>query len=261
MKYQVCTLGKETEQGREVVKTETVTAETIAQATEKATAKGYKIADIRVYPYCTPGDGDGQMALARHALASVENWERRNNNAVLNPQRRTVWEREDMIMAACEAIAAVFAENPRANMHLLKTTAFSAIRTEQAKKERNSEREYMPGWIGCNVTPREARSTCPQLDKIIREAVKTADMTEGQMSALLMSYDDGKSAQEIAETTGTKRATVYQTLYRAYYKVLSRALEIDGDMSAFTAAGYTGEDIDETLAILRKRARWDKKKG
>lgn len=261
MKYQICLLGKETEQGREVVKTFNVTAETIAKATEQATAKGYNLADVRVYPFCTPSDGEGQLELARHTLASVENWERRNNNAVLNPQRRNVWEREDMVSVACLAINAVFADNPRANMHTLKTTAFSAIRTEQGKKDRNSEREYMPGWIGCNVTPREARATCPQLDKVIREAVKSADMTGGQMNALIMSYEDGKSAQQIAEETGTKRATVYQSLYRAYYKVLARAVEIDKNLQAFTAAGYTGEDIDETLAILRKRARWDKKKA
>lgn len=259
--YQVCVLGDATDNGRAVIKTETVEAETISQATEQATANGYKLANIRVYPFCTPEDGDGQMNLARHTLASVENWERRNENAVMNPQRRNAWEREDMVSVACVAIAAVFQENPTADMHTLKTTAFSAIRAEQARKDRNSEREYMPGWIGCNVTPREARATCPALDKLVQAAVKSADMTDGQMNALLMSYEHGKSAQDIAEETGTKRATVYQTLYRAYYKVLSRAVEIDPDMDAFTAAGYTPEDIDETLAILRKRARWDKKRG
>lgn len=260
MKYQICTLGNATEQGRAVVKTETVEADTISMATEHATANGYKLADIRVYPFCTPEDGDGQLELARHTLASVENWERRNENAVLNPQRRNAWEREDMVSVACVAIAAVFTENPAADMHTLKTTAFSAIRAEQSRKDRNSEREYLPGWSACNVTPREARATCPALDKLVQAAVKSADMTEGQMSALLMSYEQGKSAQDIAKETGTKRATVYQTLYRAYYKVLARAVEIDSDLTAFTAAGYTGEDIDETLAILRKRARWDKKK-
>lgn len=260
MKYQICTLGAATEQGRTVTATAQVEADTIAQATEQATAQGYKLADIRVYPFCTPTDGAAQMELARHTLASVENWERRNNNAVLNPQRRNIWEREDMVMIACVAINAIFAENAAANMHTLKTAAFSAIRTEQGKKDRNSEREYMPGWIVCNVTPQEARATCPALDNLIKKAVKSAEMTEGQMNALLLSYEQGKSAQDIADETGTKRATVYQTLYRAYYKVLSRAVEIDTDLKAFTAAGYTTSDIDETLNILRHRARWDKKK-
>jgi len=100
MKYQICTLGTDTTNGRTVTGIELATADTIAQATEQATANGHKLADIRVYPFCTPTDGDGQMALARHTLASVENWERRNNSAVLNPQNRNAWEREDMIMTA-----------------------------------------------------------------------------------------------------------------------------------------------------------------
>lgn len=260
MKYQICKLGKDTNDGRAVIATEQITADTIKDATEQATANGHKLADIRVYPFCTPTDGAGQIALARHTLASVENWERRNNNAVLNPQRRNQWEKEDLIMVACVAINAIFSENPGADMHELKSAAFSAICTEQKKKDRNSEREYMPGWAACNVTPREARAACPALDRLIQNAVKSADMTDGQMAALLMSYEDGKTAQEIADETGTKRATVYQTLYRAYYKVLSRAVELDPDLQAFTLACYTAEDIDETLAILRKRARWDKKK-
>lgn len=257
IEYQVCVLDAKHES---VIATEQVVATSVRQATKQAIENGHKLADIRVYPFCTPTDGEGQLALARFTLASVENWERRNNYAVMNPQERNQWEREDMIMVACVAINAIFAENPAANMHELKTAAFSAIHAEQARKDRNSEREYMPGWAACNVTPREARSSCPALDKLVQAAVKSADMTDGQMRALLLAYEQSKTAQEIADKTGTKRATVYQTLYRAYYKVLSRAVELDADLSAFTLAGYTGEDIDETLAILRKRARWDKKK-
>ncbi len=131
MKYQICTLGAATEQGRTVTATAQVEADTIAQATEQATAQGYKLADIRVYPFCTPTDGAAQMELARHTLASVENWERRNNNAVLNPQRRNIWEREDMVMIACVAINAIFAENAAADMHTLKTAEEAIEETEK----------------------------------------------------------------------------------------------------------------------------------
>ena len=181
--YQICVLSKAANGDTVVAHTENVFADTIAGATEQATAKGYKLADVRVYPFCTPSDGEGQMELARHTLASYENWERRNSYAVLNPQDRNEWEREDLIMIACVAILAVFEGNPNANMHELKTTAFSAIRTEQGRKERNSKREFFPGWTVCNVTPRQARASCPQLDRLIRESVKTANLTDGQMSA------------------------------------------------------------------------------
>lgn len=257
MKYQICTLDPDI-MTHIVTKTRNIDAKDIKEATEKATEDGAKLSLVRVYPLCTPEDGAGIMELARHTVASVENWERRNNNAVMNPMRRNIQEREDMAQTACLAICAKFEENPGANMHELKTAAFSAIRAEQSRKERNSEREYMPGWIVCNVTPREARATFPALDRLIKQAVEAADMTEGQMNALTLSYTDGKSAQDIAEETGVKRATVYQSLYRAYYKVLAKAVEIDENLEVFRAAGYTAEDIDETLDILRKRARWKK---
>lgn len=262
--YQICVLSKTANDETVVTHTENVFADTIAGAMEQAAMKGYNLEDVRVYPYCTPTDGESQLALAKYTLASVENWERRKNRYVLDPQERTNWDREDMIMAACIAILAVFEKDPHANMHELKTTAFATIRAEKERFARISSHEFTPSWaqnwIVCNVVPRYPRSNCPQLDELIRKAVDTADMTSGQMRVLLMSYRDEKTAYEIAVTLGIQRATVYQSLYRAYYKVLSRALEIDPDMSAFTAAGYTVEDIAETLATLRRRARWNRKK-
>lgn len=256
MLYQICILNKATEQEKATVaKTALVQADNIKQATEQATAE-YDRASFRVYPYCTPQDGEGQLALAQHTLHSVENWERRNDNAVLEPFKRTAEDKEDFIMCACVAFASVFAENPSADMHTLKTTAFSAIRAEQMKRDRNSEREYMPGWIACNVTPRTAKATFPALDRLTRNAVETAEMTENQAQVLNMAYSDGMTAQDIAEALNIKRATVYQTLYRAYFKVLARMVEIDSNLHAFTEAGYTAEDIDEMQTILRKRARW-----
>lgn len=256
MLYQICVLNKATETARATVRhTSVIEADNITQATAQAEQTNSR-SELRVYPYCTPTDGEGQLALAQHTLRSVENWERRNDNAVMEPYKRTPEDREDFIMCACVAFAAIFAENPSADMHTLKTSAFAAIRAEQAKRDRNSEREYMPGWIACNITPRTAKATFPALDRLTRNAVETADMTENQARVLSMAYQDGQSAQDIADALNIKRATVYQTLYRAYYKVLARMVELDSDLRAFTEAGYTAEDIDEMQAILRKRARW-----
>lgn len=256
MLYQICVLNKATETTKATVKhTALVEADNIMQATAQAEGK-HDRASFRVYPYCTAQDGEGQLALAQHTLRSVENWERRNDNAVLEPFKRTAEDREDYIMCACVAFAVIFAENPSADMHTLKTAAFSAIRAEQAKRDRNSEREYLPGWSACNITPRTAKATFPALDRLTRKAVETADMTENQARVLNMAYQDGQSAQDIADALNIKRATVYQTLYRAYFKVLARMVELDRDLRAFTEAGYTAEDIDEMQTILRKRARW-----
>lgn len=256
MLYQICILNKATDTTKATVKdTYTTDAPDIITATAQAEGK-YDRASFRVYPYCTAQDGEGQLALAQHTLRSVEHWERRNDNAVLEPFKRTAEDREDFIMTACVTFAAIFAENPSADMHTLKTAAFSAIRAEQARRDRNSEREYLPGWSACNITPRTAKATFPALDRLTREAVATADMTENQARVLNMAYQDGQGAQDIADALNIKRATVYQTLYRAYYKVLARMVEIDSNLRAFTEAGYTAEDIDEMQAILRKRARW-----
>lgn len=256
MLYQVCVLNKATDKEKHTVKsTKVVEAKDIAQATAWA-EQNHARAVVRVYPYCTAQDGDGQLKLARHTLNSVEKWERCNDNAALEPYKRTQEDRDDFIMCACVAFATIFAENPHADMHTLKTAAFAAIRAEQVRRARNSEREYLPGWDMCNITPRTAKATFPALDALTRKAAQTADMTENQARVLDMVYQDGKSAQNIADELNVKRATVYQTLYRAYYKVLAQMVELDNNLNVFMEAGYTGEDIDEILAILRRRARW-----
>lgn len=255
MLYQICVLNKATESKKATVKhTALVEADNIIKATEQAEGK-YDRASFRVYPYCTPQDGEGQLALARYTLRSVENWERRNNNAVLEPFRRTAEDREDYIMCACVAFAVIFADNPSADMHTLKTAAFSAIRAEQAKRDRNSEREYLPGWSVCNITPRTAKATFPALDRLVRRAVEEVELTDAQARILNMSYNDGQTAQDIADALNIGRTAVYRALYRAYYKILLRMVEIDSNLHTFTEAGYTAEDIDEVMNIMHKRAK------
>lgn len=255
MLYQICVLNKATESKKATVKhTALVEADNIIKATEQAEGK-YDRASFRVYPYCTAQDGEGQMELARHTLRSVEHWERRNNNAVLEPFKRTPEDREDFIMCACVAFAVIFANNPSADMHTLKTAAFSAIRAEQARRDRNSEREYLPGWSACNITPRTAKATFPALDRLIRRAVSEVELTDIQIRILDMSYNDGQTAQDIADALNIGRTAVYRALYRAYYKILLRMVEIDRDLRTFTEAGYTAEDIDEVMNILYKRAK------
>lgn len=255
MLYQICVLNKATETTKATVNhTILVEADNIMQATAQAEGK-HDRATFRVYPYCTAQDGEGQLALAQHTFRSVENWERRNDNAALEPFRRTPEDREDYIMCACVAFASIFADNPSADMHTLKTAAFSAIRAEQAKRDRNSEREYVPGWGACNITPRTAKATFPALDRLARQAVETADMTDTQARILNMSYMDGQSAQDITDALDLGRTAVYRALYRAYYKILLRMIEIDTDLRTFTEAGYTAEDIDEIVNLLHKRAK------
>lgn len=255
MLYQICVLNKATESKQATVNhTAIVEADNIMQATAQATAE-HDRTSFRVYPYCTPQDGEGQLALAQHTLRSVENWERRNDNAVMEPFKRTAEDREDYIMCACVAFAIIFADNPSADMHTLKMAAFSAIRAEQARRDRNSEREYLPGWGACNITPRTAKATFPALDRLVRRAVEDVELTDTQARILNMSYNDGQNAQDIADALNIGRTAVYRALYRAYYKILLRMVEIDSNLHTFTEAGYTAEDIDEVMNIMHKRAK------
>ena len=79
------------------------------------------------------------------------------------------------------------------------------------------------------------------------------------MEALMLRYDEDLSVIEIAERTNRTRDRVYVSLYKAYYKTLKRAAELDGaELPTFKLAGYTAEDIAETLATLRQRGRMNK---
>ena len=252
-KYQICTLGKDSNDKPVVTSVELVTADTLKQACEYANEKHGK-ADCRVYPYCTKEDGESQLRLAEHTLASFEKWERRNNNAVLNPQNRNEWDKEDYIMLACIAINAVLEDKPNATMHELKTMAFKAIANEQKSNERKAEREYNPDFIMCNIAPRTARATIPELDKLFRLAIDKADLTDKQM-AIVSYMMDGLSIANIAELMEITKGATQNTLYSAEYKTLCKAVELDKELSTFELMGLTAEDVDNIKIILAKRAR------
>ncbi len=252
--YQVCRIDTATKTATAL---EVIQAETIQDAATAANAK-YPRDTTRIYPLVTLDNPDTITEMARFTLASVENWERRNNYAVMNPIKRNQWDKEDYTSIAAVAIIATLTDNPRANMYDVKSAAFSAIRAYQAKQDRNSEREYIPGWVTCNVQPRLPRATCPALDKLIRKAVDGAELSEVQREIFFMSYDEEMSAADIAEKTGKARQNVYKNLAKSYYWILSKAVELDTGGAIFAAAGYTPDDIAETLATMRKRGGMNK---
>lgn len=254
-KYQICTVDKEK---RTAAVLETVDAETLKEAVE--VAGKYPRTTTRVYPLVTLENPDTIVEMARFTLASVENWERRNNYAVMNPVKRSQWDREDYSSIATVAILDTLTENPRATMYDVKSAAFSAIRAYQQRQDRNSEKEYMPGWSGCNIAPRLPRSTFPALDKLMKQAIDATApaLSPVQMEVFTLSYGEDMAAADIAERTGKARQNVYKNLARAYFWVLSKAVEMDKGGHIFAQAGYTPDDIAETLATLRKRGGMNK---
>lgn len=257
IEYQVCNIDRDTKTAQVL---ETISAETLSGAVEIANGK-YQRANVRIYPLVTLDNPDSITEMSRFTLASVENWERRNNYAVLNPVKRSQWDKEDYMSIATIAIIDTLTNNPAANMYDVKSAAFSAIRAEQSRQSRNSEREYVPGWITCNVSPHDfkPRATCPALDNLIKKAIANTELTEAQREVFTLSYGEEMSAADIATATGKNRSKVYKGLYRAYYWVLSKAVEMDTDGRIFQQAGYTQEDITETLETLRKRGEMNKR--
>lgn len=255
-KYQVCKINRDTKTAAVL---EIITADTLQDAANAANTK-HPRATTRIYPYVTMDSPDTITDMAKFTVASVENWERRNNYAVLNPVKRNQWEKEDYTSIAALAIIDTLTSNPRADMYAVKSAAFSAIRAYQARQDRNSEREYMPGWSACNIAPRIARATCPALDRLIQQAIDAAAPTLSpvQMAVFTLSYGEEMSAADIAEKTGKARQNVYKNLAKAYYWILTKAVEIDADGAIFAAAGYTPDDIAETLATMRKRGGMNK---
>ncbi len=257
--YQVCSINKET--GTAVV-LGTIDADSIQAAIKAAnTQYSHDGLRIRTYPLVDLDSPSTIYAMARYTLNIFENWERRNNGAVLNPQERNQWDREDYIQDAVVSILSTLADNPAATMYDVGTAAYALIAARQKAKQRKSEREYNPGLLVCNIQPRRPRPTCPALDRLIRAAVDDVAPTlaPAQYEVFDLSYNGGMSAADIAEETGKARVTVYQNLYRAYYWVLLKAAEMDGEsLDTFRLAGYTSADIGETLVTLRKRGRMTK---
>lgn len=255
-KYQICAIDRENKTAKAL---EILTAETLQDAVTAANEK-YPRATVRIYPLVDMENPETIQDMAKFTLASVENWERRNNYAVMNPVNRNQWDKEDYTSVAAVAIIATLTDNPGANMYQVKSAAFSAIRAYQQRQDRNSEKEYNPGWVACNVQPRFPRATCPALDRLISRAIDATapTLSPAQVEVFTMSYQEEMSATDIAEKTGKARQNVYKNLAKAYYWILTKAVELDKDGAIFAAAGYTPDDIAETLATMRKRGGMNK---
>lgn len=249
--YQVCIFavnGKE----KTIKRTETIKAKNISNAAEIASTM-FPGETLRTYPLVSASDGQSIMEMAEFSLASYERWETRNNFAVNNPKNRSQFEKEDLVSVATLAIINKLRENPGATMYEVKSTAFSAIASEQKSKERLSEREYLPGWASCNIAPVGPRPTYPALDRMLAYAVDQADITDDQNVILQMYYIERKEVADIMAETGKSRSKVYRSLYRAYCRILDKAYNTEGSGDIFKAAGITKEDVETAIETMRKR--------
>lgn len=255
MLYQICILNKATKKDQVTVKhTLLVEANSMPEAS-KIAGQACDRSSFRVYPYCTPADGESQIELARYAFYSYEKFERRFSASVMNSYSRNQYDREDCISIACLEIASIFAEDPSADMYTLEKAAFAAISREEQSKQRRAARENNPDFIMHSISPRIAKATFPALDRLIRRAIETANLTERQMLVIDLAYYGGMSFNDMAEYIGVTKSCVAKFMNGAKAKVLAQMIELDKDLHTFTEAGITAEDIDEVQTAIRKRAR------
>lgn len=147
-KYQICTVNKEK---RTAAILETVDAEALKDAVEMAGK--YPRTTTRVYPLVTLDNPETIVEMARFTLASVENWERRNNYAVMNPAKRNQCDREDYSSIATVAILDTLTENPAATMYEVKSAAFSAIGHTSSGKTGIAKKSICPAGVGATLSP------------------------------------------------------------------------------------------------------------
>lgn len=250
MLYQIC-ITKRNGNDTAVTATATIAAATIADAYTAADNMPHdKTAAMRVYPYATADNADSVMDLAAYALRSFEKWERRNNYAVMNPINRTEEERQDLKQSAALAILETLHKNAAATMFDCSTAAFDTIAAIQKAYERKAEREYNPDWITCNITPKKAKATFPELDRLVKKAIAAADLTDNQTAVLYAVYG-GNTAADFAAMQGISKQSAYKAANAAYCKIVTAMIELDNGELA--AAGFTADELAEKIAELRRK--------
>ena len=186
-------------------------------------------------------------------LRSYERWELRNNYACENPRKRTPEQREDYIQDVVEITLRGLMDGH--DLRTIATDARKAIRREQSRMERNSERIYNPGWSACNVTPREPKNSYPAMARLLRTAMETAELTTIQRrraEEYIPLMESGVSFCNIAERVGKDEKAVRKMCYVILYKYAEQFPALDN--GALASYGITPDDMQDALAKLHKKS-------
>ena len=252
--YQVCHISGK---GKDKTATaaRTIEAESLADAyTATMETDGGK--DFLVYPLATLTDGESVYRLAAYACKQFNKWEMRNNNAVMSVLNRSTWDKEDERQDAAAGIVATLADDENATMYAAFLAAYNKLAAGRDGLFRKSEVEYNPGAMFCNpFIERKARATFPALAALIAKATEAAGLTDKQAETLDM-YESGTTCAAALELLEITKRAYYCNLYAAFYKVLAKAAEMDGEAApTFAAAGIDKADLADALAAYAKRAR------
>lgn len=253
MLYQICYVSEGKGKKRQVTDTATITADNIVDAYTATEESATTAADYIIYPFAAADNGESIYTLADYVCKQHYKWELRNNAAALPALKKSLHDKEDERQTAAAAIVAALADNAD-NMYIVFNTAYNALAAMRDNLYRISEVEYNPSAAFCNpFIKKELKATYPQLCRLIKKATETAELTEAQMQVLNMYESNTTCAAACTLLNITKRA-YYKHLYKAFYKVLAAAVELDKS-GIFAAAGITAEDTAAALATYEKRAK------
>lgn len=252
--YQVCKVNGKGK-ARTVTVIGTVQASSIADA-YVAAMETASVDNWIVYPLATLADGESVYRLAEYACRQFHKWEMRNNNAALSVLNRSTWDKEDERQDAAAAIVETLIDDKTATMCTAFLAAYNRLAAGRDRLFRKSEVEYNPGAMFCNpFVERQARATFPALAALIAKATGAAGLTEKQAETLEM-YESGTTCAAALELLGITKRAYYCNLYAAFYKVLAKAVEMDGDsFPTFAAAGIDKGDVIDAMLAYAKRAR------
>lgn len=254
MLYQICYVSEGKGKQRQVTNTAMLNADNIVDAYTATEEAATNNADYIIYPFATLTDnGESIYTLADYVCKQHFKWELRNNAAALAALKKSLHDKEDERQTAAAAIVAALADNAD-NMYIVFNAAYNAVAAIRDNLYRISEVEYNPSAAFCNpFAVRKVEATYPQLCRLIKKATEEANLTEAQMQVLNMYESNTTCAAACVLLNITKRA-YYKHLYKAFYKVLAAAVELDKN-GIFAAAGIAEEDVAAALATYEKRAK------
>lgn len=253
--------GKDKKTKWTVTNTIIFTADSYNAAKEKANELVKENTLYTVYPYITienANDNGGKMLadLANSCYWSFWHWALKNNRAAETLLTLHTNLFEDLKQEAALGIWEIIASHKLYNMDDCFNNGFDYIRRCVQNSHTKNTREYNPDFSMCNMTPRKPKATCKLTTMAVRKAMNAVyeTLTEKQKQILDM-YCDGISFGNMAEILGRDKKTIHETFYRIIYKIWVEMYNDITFLDIMDKNHLIGDDIEEIIIIIRKKAR------
>lgn len=245
-----------------------VTVETVERFEATSVSRAHAIADLlplpdaeckrRLFPSVDMADGESIMTFAKYIVRQYENWERRNDHAIMNLLDRTPEQRENMVHTA---ILGMYEGHVKANgnsvgFHLW-DGGWRMVATEQKRLERHSSVEFdqnakLTGTI--QEVERKEHQTCPVMSELVGRAYRSGCLSREQQRILVLTKVGGMKTKDVAEMLGISQQAVYNSINKANRNLLRWMLEND-EHDAIGEYGLSVYDIESIATKLEGKVR------